>query len=464
MAFENLTNRLNMALRRFVHRDYLTEKDIDEMMKEVRLSLLEADVNINVVNSFVNDVKQIALGEKIMKGLNPGEQVVKVVNNELIKVMGSEEAKLTINDKGITVIMLIGLQGAGKTTHAGKLAYYIEKNYSKKPLLVACDIYRPAAIEQLVTVGKNINVDTFELGKENPVVIAEKAVAKAKKENYDVVIIDTAGRLEIDEPLIEELKKIKKAVNPDEILLTVDSMMGQEAANVADTFNKEVGITGVILTKLDGDQRGGAALSVKKVTGVPIKFSGTGEKVDDLEVFYPERMASRILGMGDVLTLIEKAEDAMSEEDSEKLMNKMVDGSFDYNDLLKQLKMITKMGKLSGLLKMIPGMSNISQLKDVDDSQLDNIKVMINSMTKEERRDPSIIASSSSRKRRIAAGSGRSLTDVNRLEQMLEKQKKTFKALSGMDQSKLEQQAERFQNGEIRGFDPNYQSRGKGKK
>ena len=464
MAFENLTNRLNMALRRFVHKDYLNEKDIDEMMKEVRLSLLEADVNIQVVNSFVNDCKQIALGEKIMKGLNPGQQVVKVVSDELTKFMGSTESELILEDKGVSVIMLIGLQGAGKTTHAGKLAKYINKNYNKKVLLVAGDIYRPAAIDQLKTVAASVDTDCFDMGKTNPVTIAKEALSKARKEGYDVVLIDTAGRLEIDEPLIQELKDIKKEVKPSEILLTVDSMMGQEAANVARTFNEEVGITGVILTKLDGDQRGGAALSVKKVTGVPIKFSGIGEKMEDLEVFYPDRMASRILGMGDILTLVEKAEEALSEEESEKLMKKMMDGTYNYNDLRKQLKMINRMGRLSGLLKMIPGMSNLSQLKDVDDNALDFVNVIIDSMTPEERRDPSIIAMSSSRKRRIAAGSGRSLTDVNKLEQMLEKQKKAFKMMAGMDEAKLQQAAERFQNGEIRGFDPNYQSHGKGRR
>ena len=464
MAFENLTSRLNMALRRFVHKDYLNEKDIDEMMKEVRLSLLEADVNISVVNSFVNDCKQIALGEKIMKGLNPGQQVVKVVSDELTKFMGSEESSLVLKERGVSTIMLIGLQGAGKTTHAGKLAKYIAKNYSKKVLLVAGDIYRPAAIDQLKAVAESVNTDFFEMGKTNPVTIAKEALKKARQESYDVVIIDTAGRLEIDVPLIQELKDIKKEVEPTEILLTVDSMMGQEAANVAGTFNKEVGITGVILTKLDGDQRGGAALSVKKVTGVPIKFSGIGERMDDLEVFYPDRMASRILGMGDVLTLIEKAEDAISEEDSQKLMEKMMNGTYNYNDLLKQMKMINRMGKFSGLLKLIPGMANIQQLKDVDDSQFDFIQVIINSMTKEERRDPSLIAMSSSRKRRIAQGSGRSLSDVNKLEQMLEKQKKTFKMISNMDESRLKQMSERFEKGEIRGFDPNYQSHGKGRR
>lgn len=461
MSFENLTSRLNMALRRFVHKDYLNEKDVDEMMKEIRLSLLEADVNINVVNSFVNDCKQIALGEKIMKGLNPGQQVVKVVSDELTKFMGSSESNLVFNEKGISTIMLIGLQGAGKTTHAGKLAKFIQKNYSKKVLLVACDIYRPAAIEQLKTVSEVVDTAFFEMGKTNPVEISKAALKKAKDEGYDVVIIDTAGRLEIDVPLIKELKDIKKEVNPTEILLTVDSMMGQEAANVAQTFNSEVGITGVILTKLDGDQRGGAALSVKRVTGVPIKFSGIGEKMEDLEVFYPDRMASRILGMGDVLTLIEKAEDAISEEDSQKLMEKMMNGTYNYNDLLKQMKMIKRMGKLSGILKMIPGMSNIQQLKDVDDSQMDFIPVVISSMTKEERRDPSLIAMSSQRKRRIAAGSGRSLTEVNKVEQMLEKQKKAFKMLSNMDEARLQKTAERFQNGEIRGFDPNYNPKGK---
>ena len=463
MAFENLTNRLNMALRRFVHKDYLNEKDIDEMMKEVRLSLLEADVNIKVVNSFINDVKQKALGEKIMKGLNPGQQVVKVVSDELTKVLGSEEVTLKFSEKAPTVYMLIGLQGAGKTTHAGKLAKYIEKNYSKKVMLVACDVYRPAAIDQLKTVGASVGVTVFEEGNISPVKITEDALKKAKAENYDLVIIDTAGRLEIDSALIDELKQIKKLSDPTEILLTVDSMMGQAAAQVADTFNKEVGITGVILTKLDGDQRGGAALSVKSITGVPIKFSGTGEKMDDIEVFYPERVAGRILGMGDVLTLIEKAEDALSEEDSQKLMEKMMNGTFDYNDLLKQIKMINRMGRLSGLLKLIPGMGQLSQLQNIDDDSLDFVTVIINSMTKEERRNPELIEYSSSRKRRIAQGSGRSVSDVNKLEQMLEKQKKAFKMMAGMDESKLEEQAKRFENGEIRGFDPNYKSRGKGR-
>lgn len=463
MAFENLTSRLNMALRRFVHKDYLNEKDIDEMMKEVRLSLLEADVNIKVVNSFINDVKQKALGEKIMKGLNPGQQVVKVVSDELTKVLGSEEVTLKFSEKAPTVYMLIGLQGAGKTTHAGKLAKYIEKNYSKKVMLVAGDVYRPAAIDQLKTVGASVNVTVFEEGNISPVKITEDALKKAKAEEYDLVIIDTAGRLEIDSQLIDELKQIKKLADPTEILLTVDSMMGQAAAQVADTFNKEVGITGVILTKLDGDQRGGAALSVKSITGVPIKFSGTGEKMDDIEVFYPERVAGRILGMGDVLTLIEKAEDALSEEDSQKLMEKMMNGTFDYNDLLKQIKMINRMGRLSGLLKLIPGMGQLSQLQNIDDDSLEFVKVIINSMTKEERRNPELIEYSSSRKRRIAQGSGRSVSDVNKLEQMLEKQKKAFKMMAGMDESKLEEQAKRFENGEIRGFDPNYKSRGKGR-
>ncbi len=449
MSYENLTQRLNMTLRRIVHKDHLTEKEVDEMMKEVRLSLLEADVNIRVVNSFVNDVKQKALGEKIMKGLNPGEQVVKIVSDELIKVLGKEEATLNFSKTRPSVFMLIGLQGAGKTTHAGKLAKFIEKNHSKKVLLVACDIYRPGAIDQLIQVGKDTETTVFSEGPINPVTISKDALKYAKANDFDTVIIDTAGRLEIDEKLIQELKDIKKEVSPTEILLTVDSMMGQKAADVADTFNKELGITGVILTKLDGDERGGAALSVKMVTGVPIKFSGIGEKMDDIEVFYPERVASRILGMGDVLTLIEKAEDALDEEESEKLMSKMMSGTYDYNDLLKQMKMIKKMGKLSGLLRMIPGFSNLSQLRDIDDNALDFITVIIQSMTKEERRDPSLIAYSSSRKRRIAYGSGRSVSDVNKLEQMLEKQKKAFKMFNNIDESKMEEMAKRFGNSPI---------------
>jgi len=454
MAFENLTDRLNMALRRFVHKDYLNESDINEMMRDIRLSLLEADCNIKVVDDFINDVKTIALGEKIIKGLNPGQQVVKVVNDELVKLMGSTETSLNFTDKAPDVFMMVGLQGAGKTTHAAKLANYISKNYSKKVMLVACDIYRPAAIEQLKILAGSVNALFFEEGKSNPVEIAKHALIKAKEDLVDVVIIDTAGRLEIDSDLIQELKDIKKEVDPSEVILTVDSMMGQAAAQVSDTFNKEVGITSVILTKLDGDQRGGAALTVKKMTGVPIKFSGTGEKIDDIEVFYPERVASRILGMGDVLTLIEKAEDAFDENESKRLMEKMMDGTYDYNDLVKQMKLINKMGKLSGLLKMIPGMSNLTQLKDVNDNALDFVEVVIKSMTKEERKDPSLIAMSSSRKRRIAYGSGRSLTDVNKVEQMLEKQKKTFKMISGMDPSKLQEAAEKMQSGGFNPFNP----------
>ncbi len=439
MAFENLTSRFQMALRRLSGKAKLSENDIEEMMREIRLSLLEADVNYKIVKEFTEEVKSIALGEKILKGLNPDQQVVKVVNDELVKLMGNEAVSLNLKDTDISVIMMVGLQGAGKTTTAGKLAAYIRKSFDKSPLLVAADIYRPAAVEQLVTVGNQLNIPVYQEGTTvSPLTIVKNAMKFARDNNIDTVIIDTAGRLHINETLMSELQDIQKITKADEILLTVDAMTGQDAVNVATAFNEALAVTGCILTKLDGDTRGGAALSIRKVTGVPIKFSGTGEKLTDLEVFHPERMASRILGMGDVLSLIEKATEEIDEDEAMSMMEKMMSGSFNFNDLLKQMKMIKRMGAFSGILKMLPGMSALQNTEKVDDKQLVYIEAIISSMTKEERNHPELVERSSSRRSRIANGSGRSTTEVNRLVSMLEKQQKMMKSLSGMNPSTLE--------------------------
>ena len=437
MAFENLTSRFQMALRRLTGKSRLTENDIDEMMREVRLSLLEADVNYKIVKEFTDEVKELAYGEKILKGLNPGQQVVKIVNDELVKLMGEKAEELKFSSD-ITVYLMVGLQGAGKTTTAGKLANYIRKNNDKKPLLIAADIYRPAAIEQLETVGKQLNIEVFQMGQINPETIVKSGLAFAKEKDYDLVIIDTAGRLHIDDKMMEEIKQIAKISKPDEILLTVDSMTGQDAVNVAMSFNEALALTGCILTKLDGDTRGGAALSIRKVTGVPIKFAGTGEKLQEIEVFHPERMASRILGMGDMLSLIEKATEEIDETEAMNMMEKMMSGNFNFNDLLKQMRMIKRMGKFSGILKMMPGMSQMADMDKVDDKQLVYIEAIISSMTNEERKNPDLINRSSSRRNRIASGSGRSTTEVNRLISMLEKQTKMMKRLSGIAPDNIE--------------------------
>lgn len=441
MAFENLSSRFQMALRRVTGKSKLNESDIDQMMREVRLSLLEADVNYKVVKEFTEEVKQQAYGEKILKGLNPGQQVVKIVNDELTKLMGEETATLNFNPSGMTVMLMVGLQGAGKTTSAGKLANYIRKNDSKNPMLIAADIYRPAAIEQLETVGKQLGIPVFQMGKIKPETIVKEGLEHAIKEGYDLVIIDTAGRLHIDDDMMEEIKNIEKISKPNEVLLTVDAMTGQDAVNVAKSFNEALTLTGCILTKLDGDTRGGAALSIRKITGVPIKFSGTGEKLTDIEVFHPERMASRILGMGDVMSLVEKATAEIDEDEAMNMMEKMMSGKFNYEDLLKQMKMIKRMGKFSGLLKMIPGMSNMANVDQIDDKQLVYIESIIGSMTKDERKNPDLIDRSSSRRTRIARGSGRSTTEVNRLISTLEKQKKMMKRFQGVDPSKMQDQA-----------------------
>ena len=438
MAFENLTSRFQMALRRVSGKSRLNESDIDQMMREVRLSLLEADVNYRVVKEFTEEVKQQAYGEKILKGLNPGQQVVKIVNDELTKLMGEKTVELNLKPEGMTVMLMVGLQGAGKTTSAGKLANYVRKTNNKKPLLVAADIYRPAAIEQLQTVGKQLDIPVFEMGKIKPEKIVKEALEYAKKEGFDLVIIDTAGRLHIDTAMMEEIKNIEKIANPDEVLLTVDAMTGQDAVNVAKNFHEALTLTGCILTKLDGDTRGGAALSIRKVTEVPIKFSGTGEKLTDIEVFHPERMASRILGMGDVMSLVEKATAEIDEDEAMNMMEKMMSGKFNYNDLLKQMKMVKRMGKFSGLLKMIPGMSTMANVDKVDDKQLNFIEAIIHSMTKDERKKPELIERSSSRRNRLSRGSGRSTTEVNRLVTTLEKQKKMMKRFQGINPETLQ--------------------------
>lgn len=442
MPFESLSERLGMALRRLTGRGRINENDIDEMMKEVRVSLLEADVNYRVVKSFIKDVKEKALGERVMKSLTPGDQVLKIVDEELKALMGDEAVPLNMNPNGLTVILLAGLQGSGKTTHAGKLANYIRKNYGSRVLMIAADVYRPAAINQLVTIGKSIDIDVFEQGiMKKPQAIVEEGIKYARSNNYNVVIIDTAGRLAIDEALMQELVDIKKIAKPNEILLAVDAMTGQDAVNVAIEFNNALSVTGVILTKLDSDTRGGAALSIRYLTQIPIKFSGMGEKIDQLEVFYPDRMASRILGMGDVLTLIDKATENIYEADAMNMAERLQKGYFNYYDFLKQIKTIKKMGSLKGLLGLIPGMSQRLKGVEIDDEKFKYIEAIIGSMTVEERKNPILLDNSRSRKERIAKGSGRSYAEVNNLTKQFEEMKKQMSSLMGMDEKQMEQVA-----------------------
>ena len=411
--FSSLGEKLNHVFSKLTKRGKLTELEIKEAMREIRIALLEADVNLSVVKSFVSSVSEKATGEKILKSLTPAQQVVKIVNEELISVMGSTFSKLEVSSTLPTVIMMCGLQGAGKTTFCGKLAAYLKKQ-NKKVLLVACDVYRPAAIKQLQVVGANAGVEVFEKGNVDPVKIAEDGVKYANRFGFDTVLIDTAGRLEIDETLMNELVKIKAAVNPTEILLTVDAMTGQVAVNVAKEFNEKLDVTGVVLTKLDGDTRGGACLSVKAVTGKPVKFCGVGEKLSDIEPFYPDRMASRILGMGDVLTLIEKAQEAVDEEQARKMEKKLRENSFDLGDYLEQIDMMKKMGGAAGLINMLPGANKMKlSEKDVDEKAIYRMKAIIQSMTKKERANPSIL--NYSRKMRIAKGSGTTLQEINKL-------------------------------------------------
>lgn len=424
MAFEGLSEKLSNAFKKLKNKGKLSENDVKEAMREVRLALLEADVNFKVAKSFTNKVTERAIGQDVMESLTPAQMVVKIVNEELTSLMGGEGARIEFASKPPTVIMLCGLQGSGKTTHAAKLALML-KNQNRRPMLVACDIYRPAAIDQLKVVGGKAGVPVFEKGTQNPVKTAKEAIKHAKDYGNDVVILDTAGRLHIDEALMNELKEVKAEVHPDEILLVIDSMTGQDAVNVAKSFNELLDITGVILTKLDGDTRGGAALSVKEVTGRPIKFAGTGEKLEDIEVFHPDRMASRILGMGDVLTLIEDAQSKMDQKKAEEAAQKMLSNKFDFNDLNDQFEQIKKMGPLKGILSKIPGMGKQLDNVDIDDRQIDWVQAIILSMTPEEKQKPSLL--NLSRKKRIAAGSGRSVEEVNRLCKQLEQMQKMMK-------------------------------------
>lgn len=428
MAFESLSDKLAGAFKKLRQKGKLTEADIKQAMREVKMALLEADVSYKVVRDFVKSVSERAVGAEVMESLTPAQQVVKIVNDELCTLMGGENKRINFASKPPTVIMMCGLQGAGKTTHAAKLAKYFIKD-GHRPLLVACDVYRPAAIEQLKVVGEKAGAPVFEMGQGKPVKIAKEAIRHAKDHGNDIVIIDTAGRLHIDETLMGELKDIKAEVNPDEIMLVVDAMTGQDAVNVAASFHEALDIDSVLLTKLDGDTRGGAALSVLAVTSRPIKFVGMGEKLDDLEPFHPERMASRILGMGDVLTLIEKAQNALDEKKADEMLAKMKQNSFDMNDLLDQMHQIRNMGSMKQVLSMLPGVGNKIKDMDIDDKQLVYIEAMITSMTKEEREKPSII--NPSRKRRIAAGSGRRVEDVNRLLKQFEQMQKMMKQFSG---------------------------------
>lgn len=428
MAFEGLSDKLSLAFKKLKSKGKLNETDIKVAMREVKMALLEADVSYKVVRDFIKTVSERCVGAEVLESLTPAQQVVKIVNDELCSLMGSENQRIHIPSKPPCIIMMCGLQGAGKTTHSAKLAKYFLKQ-GRRPLLVACDIYRPAAIEQLMVVGEQAGVSVFQRGQTNPVAIAKEAISHAKDHGNDIVILDTAGRLHIDEELMGELSDIKSEVKPSEIMLVVDAMTGQDAVNVAESFNEKLGIDSVILTKLDGDTRGGSALSVLAVTGKPIKFAGIGEKLDDLEAFHPERMASRILGMGDVLTLIEKAQTSFDEKKADKMLSKIKDKSFDMNDLLDQMYQIKKMGSLKSVMAMIPGVGNKIKDADIDENQLLRVEAIITSMTKDERKKPSII--NPSRKRRIATGSGTKVEDVNRILRQFEQMQKMMKQFSG---------------------------------
>ncbi len=433
MAFEGLAERLQGTLQKITGKGKINDTDVKEMMREVRFALIEADVNLKVVKEFVKVVSERAVGQDVMKSLTPGQQVVKIVKDELTNLMGGEQNPIQFARKAPTVIMMVGLQGAGKTTTTGKLATLLRKKHNKKPLLVAADVYRPAAIQQLETVGKQLTVPVFALGTEvSPVEIVRQALQEAEKEHHDVVIIDTAGRLHVDETLMQELKDIMELSKPDEIFLVVDAMTGQDAVNVAKSFDDVVGITGVVLTKLDGDTRGGAALSIRSVTQKPIKFVGMGEKMDALEPFHPERMASRILGMGDVMSLIEKAQENVDEEKAKELEQKIRTQSFTLDDFLDQLQQVKKMGPLDEILKMMPGANKIKGLDSakVDEGQMGRVEAVIHSMTKQERVTPDII--NANRRKRIAKGSGTSIQEVNRLLKQFEDMKKMMKQMTGM--------------------------------
>lgn len=428
MAFENLSERLENSFKKLRAKGKLTESDVKEAMREVRLALLEADVNYKVAKEFTAKVTERAIGSDVMESLTPGQMVIKIVNEELTQLMGGSESRLAIANHPPTILMMCGLQGSGKTTHSAKLARKL-KNEGHRPLLVACDVYRPAAIKQLQVVGAQVDTPVFEMGQGDPVTIASEAVKYAKDHGHDYVIIDTAGRLHVDEQLMDELKNIKSALHPHEILLVIDAMTGQDAVNVSKTFNETLGIDGVILTKLDGDTRGGAALSVRAVTGKPIKFIGTGEKLGDLETFHPDRMASRILGMGDVLSFIERAEMALDEKKAAELEKKLRKNKFDFNDLLDQFDQIERMGSLKDTIKMIPGIGGKIKDEDIDENAFAVNRSIIQSMTAQERERPDII--NPSRKRRIAAGCGRKVEDVNRLIAQFNQMQKMMKSFGG---------------------------------
>ena len=427
VMFENLSDRLQGVIHKIKGYGKITEENISEMMREIRLSLLEADVNYKVVKEFTNNVKQKALGEEVNKSLSPGEYFVKIVKDELTELLGGEKSDLTINNN-LTIAMLVGLQGSGKTTTIGKLANFLRKNHKRKPLLVACDVYRPAAIDQLKQIGKELNIEVFSKDVTDPIIIVNEALNYAKENNFDYMLIDTAGRLHIDEKLMEELKNITNVVNPNEILLVIDAMMGQDAINVIEGFNSSLPLTGVILTKLDGDTRGGVALSVRHITNIPIKFIGISEKLDGLVEFHPDRMASRILGMGDILSIVEKVESEIDEKEAMKSAKKMASGNFDLEDFLEQLNQIKKLGPLENLIKLLPGAKKMGLNNiNIDPKKMAHIEAIVLSMTKEERRNPAILKAS--RKQRIANGSGTTVTDVNNLLKQFEEMKKMMKLM-----------------------------------
>ncbi|WP_188205780.1 signal recognition particle protein [Alkalibacillus aidingensis] len=437
MAFEGLAERLQGTIKKITGKGKVSEADVKEMTREVRLALLEADVNFKVVKDLIKRIKERAVGQEVLESLTPGQQVIKVVKEELTELMGGEQSKIAVANKPPTVIMMVGLQGAGKTTTTGKLANLLRKKYNRNPLLVAADVYRPAAIDQLETLGTQLDMPVYSKGTDaNPVDIANEAIDKAKEEHHDYVIIDTAGRLHVDEDLMGELQQIKEDTNPDEIFLVVDAMTGQDAVNVAESFDEQLDISGVVLTKLDGDTRGGAALSIRAVTGKPVKFAGMGEKLDQLEAFHPDRMASRILGMGDVFSLIEKAEAEVDEKKAKEMQDKMRSMSFTFEDFLEQMDQVKNMGPLDELINMMPGANKMKGMKNlqVDDKQLSHIEAIIQSMTKKERVDPSII--NASRKKRIAKGSGTSVAQVNRLLKQFDEMKKMMKQMTSSKKGK----------------------------
>lgn len=440
MAFEGLTERLQSAMTKLRRKPKVTEADLKETMREIRLALLEADVNFTVVKDFVKQVRERAAGTDVLTGLNPAQQIVKIVDEELTKTMGSEEVPLNKSEKIPTIIMMTGLQGAGKTTTAGKLALKLKNEENARPMFIAADVYRPAAIDQLETVAKSIDVPVFQLGTDvDPVEIVRQGLVVAKENHNDYVIIDTAGRLQIDEKLMNELVEIQTLSQPDEILLVVDAMTGQNAVETADGFNNQLNLTGVVLTKLDGDTRGGAALSIRAVTGKPIKFVGQGEKMTDLDVFHPDRMSSRILGMGDMLTLIEKAQQDFDEDQAQKTMEKMRESTFDFNDFLEQMQQVQNMGPIEDIMKMIPGMANNPALKNVnvDPKDMDHIKAIVYSMTPAERENPDLL--NPSRRRRLAAGAARPIVEVNRMIKQFNEMKKMMKQVSSGNMAGMEQ-------------------------